>query len=160
VASDAAPDAVAGQRYAQVQVLQPAIQYGTALIAGALAGRAASEAIRSSSSKDRDLPTRNSLPADTAGTPTGGPDDPNFDVDSDVTAPGAKVPVQRVKISSQEFATKLERAGFQRSVPANTNVVQYSKGAVRYVIRPSDSTGTRIDVILNGKPVKSYIPGP
>jgi RHS repeat-associated protein len=175
VLSDASPDPIQpGAQYAQAPlalcVAGPvgcAVGGGltaTQIIGGViLGGGAAGAIILNSQGPDAPSPPPigSPLPADTGGTPSGGPDDPNSKINMvDITARGANVPVQRIDISSQEFATQLEQSGFQRSVPQGTNVVQYSSGASRYVIRPSDTTGTKIDVFVNGNLVKSYVPSP
>jgi uncharacterized protein RhaS with RHS repeats len=79
---------------------------------------------------------------------------------TDTTNKGSNVSVVGIDMSSQQFATQLELSGFQRSVPQGTNVVRYSNGNLEYVFRPSNTSGTKIDVISDGKLIQSYVPSP
>ena len=171
VMSDATPDDlwIPGADYAQMALGlcaagPPGCAVGAGItvgqvIAGGAAVVGAGAVLMSPTNRPGGGQGAGSAAPDTYGTPSGGPDDP-FTKITDVTAKGARVPVQTINVSSQEFATQLEQSGFQRSVPQNTNVVQYSKGNVRYVIRPSESTGTKIDVFSSGRLVKQYVPAP
>lgn len=82
---------------------------------------------------------------------------PGIDSGIDVTVGSTKIPVRQLSDTLDEIVKSLKENGFSESASSDGQANIWTKGDTYYSIRPSGSSGTKIDMFLDNTPMVQFI---